>query len=365
MNTIKLFGIGGEEYKELKKRLNHVLQQLKINSSVEEINDVDLILEHGVSSVPSLLIGNKELKINGTIPDVEQIKNYLRNHLNQKNTMKKILVPTDFSESAHSAYLYARAIAAKLGASIQVLHAYVGSFSTSEMLVVDMLKGREEVLLDRLKAFCNYVPENNAEVLTKVDVSYEVVSAMSPAAKIVTLSSEADLIVMGASGEHDVIDKLFGSISSTVAQKAKCPVLLVPQKLEFSGLDRLVYASNWESVNPQFIKEITQFGAYFGSGIDFVHIDEEKEKDDYDEMEETIFNTLFQKETPAFRFNFLKMKGNRSPLQRLHQYADQQSADLIVLVNRQDGLLSNVLGNSMTKEMAIKARYPILVYQYA
>ena len=363
MNTIKLLGIEGAEYKRLRNQLKKVLSQMKLTPTIEEINDIDSILRYRVSYVPTIMVGSKELAIEGNSAKIEEIKNYIQDYLKENNRMKQILVPTDFSETAHAAYRYARALASKLNASLKVVHVSAGSFNMDDMPVLEAGKGRKEVLEDRLKTFCEYVPEESTgAVMTEVEVSYEAIQALNIANKIVKLSSEADLLVMGASGEHDIIDKLFGSMSSKVAQNAKCPVLLVPRGLEFKGLSRILYASNWESVQPGLIQQVTKFGSFFGSGFDFVHIDEGQERDDYQEMEEAIFNTLFEDKEPAFRFSCLKGE-NTAPIQGLYQFADQYAIDLVVLVNRQDGFLENVMKKSMTKEMAIKARYPVLVYQ--
>ena len=360
MNTIKLFGIDGREYKMLKARLHKVLQQLNINPSIEEINDIESILDHKLSSVPALMLGNNELAVAGAMPKMSEIKQYVQNYIKENNKMKKILVPIDFSDTAHNAYRFARAMAVNLNAEIQVVHAYAGMIRTDEMLVVESFKSREEVLMNRLKAFCDYVPEDGS-VMTEVNVTYDAIHTMNPANKIIKLSEEADIIVMGASGSHDIIDKFLGSMSSKVAQKAECPVLLVPKDVEFNGLDRILYASNWESVQPEFINRIVNFGEYFGSSFDFVHIDERSERDDYEEMEETLLKEIFEDREPTFRFSLLRNEG-LSPIQGLYKFADQNEIDLIVLVNRQDSFWENMMGRSVTKEMAIKAKYPILVY---
>ena len=275
--------------------------------------------------------------------------------------MKKILVPTDFSKTAHDAYLYARSLAEKLNASLEVVHAYTGTFNTNEPLILEPLKGREEVLLDRLKAFCGELPPQDEMVKTKVLVDCKAVQTLNIANKLIKLSAEADLIVMGASGEHDVLEKIFGSVSSKVAQKAHCPVLLIPRGVTYKSPEKLLYASNWESVQAGFIEKVIEFGGHFGSGIDFVHVCEEYGQEAFKKLEEEIFAILFKEKIPTFPFNLLETKG-QSPLAGLNKYAAEQTTDIIILVNRQDGLLENILGKSMTKEMAINAQFPILVY---
>jgi nucleotide-binding universal stress UspA family protein len=275
--------------------------------------------------------------------------------------MKKILVPIDFSKTAHDAYLYARKLAEKLEAELEVVHVYTGSFNTNEPIVLEPLKGREEVLLDRIQAFCGDLGDTSDEVSTQLKVEKKALQSMNPPNKLIKLSKETDLIVMGASGEHDLLEKLFGGVSSKVAQKAECPVLLIPKGATYNDPKRILYASNWESVQREFIEKVVKFGSNFGSGIDFVHVVEKSEKESFQTLENEIFNTLFKDKTPDFSFNLLETNGE-SPLKGLSNYATKESSDLIVLVNRQDGMLENIFGQSMTKEMAVRADFPILVY---
>lgn len=276
--------------------------------------------------------------------------------------MKKILVPIDFSKTAHDAYLYARKLAEKLEAELEVVHVYTGSFNTNEPIVLEPLKGREEVVNDRIQAFCGDLgEETSGAVSTTLKVEQKALQAMNPPNKLIKLSKEVDLIVMGASGEHDLLGKLFGGVSSKVAQKAECPVLLIPKNAIYNDPKRILYASNWESVQREFIEKVVKFGSNFGAGIDFVHVVEKSEKESFQTLENEIFNTLFKDKTPDFSFNLLETNGE-SPLKGLSTYANKESSDLIVLVNRQDGLLENIFGQSMTKEMAVRADFPILVY---
>ena len=272
--------------------------------------------------------------------------------------MKKILIPVDFSQASHDAYLYARGISERLNATLEVIHVYTGTFSPNEPLVLEPMKGREEVIMDRLNAFCNNIPEEG-DIAVKVD--YKAISALSVPNKIIKLSKEVDLIVMGASGEHDVIERFLGSVSSKVAQKAQCPVLLIPKGFKYQSPEKIVYASNWESVKPPFLKQAIEFGANFGSKIDFVHISNSSELDDFEELGTDIFNSLFKEGAPDFAFNYLEAN-EKSPIIGLNQYAGDNEADLIVLVNRQDGWIENILGQSVTKEMAIQAKFPMLIF---
>lgn len=62
----------------------------------------------------------------------------------------------------------------------------------------------------------------------------------------IALEENIELIVMGMTGKTDALDTLFGNTSQEVLAKSDCPVLAIPTKAEFKGIDNLVYATNFE-----------------------------------------------------------------------------------------------------------------------
>ena len=81
------------------------------------------------------------------------------------------------------------------------------------------------------------------------------------------LSKSADLIVMGTTGLQDFLSKIIGSTSLEVANKAHCPVLLVPRDARWKRIDKIMYASNYDSTTPKMVREITDFAVMINSLI--------------------------------------------------------------------------------------------------
>ena len=67
--------------------------------------------------------------------------------------MKKILVPTDFSENAKQALVYAIGVANQFDATIYVVHAYQVSSSTGGLISIERIveEDREKELISLLR----------------------------------------------------------------------------------------------------------------------------------------------------------------------------------------------------------------------
>ena len=144
--------------------------------------------------------------------------------------MRRILCPTDFSDTAQHALEHAVALARWYGSRITVLHVRtsVPPVSSTEppnaTLPTDL--DRQEIE-KRLRT--SAAPADAAGV--QADVEFE---EGSPAARILdrAASLAVDLIVMGTHGRGGFDRLLLGSIAEKVIRKASCPVLTVPPRTE-------------------------------------------------------------------------------------------------------------------------------------
>jgi len=275
---------------------------------------------------------------------------------------KKIIVPIDFSIASRNAYHYARELAEEYNASLEVIHIYNGTFTTGEVPVLMPLQGITEGLENRLQKFVTLYPnKEEGEIKTQLKVDTELL--LGSVVDVITRKSKEEdvfMVVMGATGEHDAVDRLFGSVSSHVAQKASCPVLLVPVDARYAPFERIMYASNFESADENRIGKVKEMAMLFRAAVHFVHVNEEKQEEDFTETRTRIVERLFKDNDPAFSF-LMENIDSESVVKGLADYAKEQKIDLMVLINHQRGFWDSLLGHSLTKKVALRPELPVLV----
>ena len=276
--------------------------------------------------------------------------------------MKTIIVPVDFSKVAHNAYLYAHKLAGFLNYKVKVVHVYGGELNAMELLALQAGDTPFNYLLNKLK---NFVNENSSggEVMTKVDVDVEILEG-SVVKKIVELSNEdtTAMIIAGTEGHYNWLEQIAGSITSALAQKAHCPVILVPKGAKFKNFENMLYASDFSSADGKMIMKFIDFAKQFDSSIHFIHIEDEDDID-FSAIEDSIFNFLFKDGDPTFSFNMVSIDGV-DVIKGLNQYAEENEVDLIVLVNRHRAFVDNLLGLSTTRQLAMDTKFPLMVYHF-
>ena len=140
--------------------------------------------------------------------------------------LKKILVPTDFSDCSDAAVKYGRAFATAFQASLHLLHIVQDPYTqpwAAEAFPAPLGEMLVEWQTQAGKRLATLLPEperENAVVATLVG---------SPFQEIVRYASEQeiDLIVIGTHGRGALGHMLLGSVAEKVVRKAPCPVLTV------------------------------------------------------------------------------------------------------------------------------------------
>lgn len=150
------------------------------------------------------------------------------------NQLHKILIAVEDSKYSDHVAAYGYDLARKLGAAVALLHVnevpvatpYVTDPMLNETPVVmpDVIQAQDESgkrLLDRI------ADTFGADVTT-----YTFTKLGSPKEEILHTAEEwgADLIVLGTHGRTGFDLFLAGSVAEKVTRKAKCPVLVIPNK---------------------------------------------------------------------------------------------------------------------------------------
>jgi small redox-active disulfide protein 2 len=73
---IKILGTGCPNCKKLEANTKQALEELKIESEIEKITEIQDIMSYGVMGTPALVVDEKA-EVTGRIPSVEEIKTIL------------------------------------------------------------------------------------------------------------------------------------------------------------------------------------------------------------------------------------------------------------------------------------------------
>jgi universal stress protein A len=148
-------------------------------------------------------------------------------------SVRTILVPVDFSEGSRRALKYASELAARFGATVDVLHVWdVPTYLPTETLINAGSQAWELTRLvqnDAEAELAKFVAEAAASGITIARTRAEP-GVASQVIVDAARHDHYDLIVMGTQGRTGLEHVILGSVAERVVRHANCPVLTVRER---------------------------------------------------------------------------------------------------------------------------------------
>lgn len=161
--------------------------------------------------------------------------------------MKKILLPTDFSENSMNAINYAMRFFENWECHFYILNVQ----KTSEFVIDDLMSASPgdsvygSIATDNKKLIQQLVKKLNKQHASKSYTFHglfdydDLVSAVDQAVE----SHQIDLIIMGTNGATGAKEVVFGSNTLRVIRDTSCPILTIPENYSFHTLKNALFST--------------------------------------------------------------------------------------------------------------------------
>lgn len=283
------------------------------------------------------------------------------------------IVPIDFSKASLNASFTALELAGKLNARIKLIHAYsLPETRPTSIDDTDFYAGtfinyadiREEAeknmaaFLEKINAYCTQ------KALPKVPVTFNLLTGIPDEITLYTAQSEnAKLIIMGVSGKDVRTFEPMGKIASHVVEKSDIPVLVIPEDIEFKGLENfknILYTTSFDESDFAAIGKLISIAQWPNMNIHCVHIGAE-EKDQWDKMKmeglREYFHKIYGKTNVECDLIFSK-----DIIEALDEFITSRKIDLISLTTRKRNIISKIINPSIARKILYHTQIPLLVF---
>lgn len=277
--------------------------------------------------------------------------------------MRKILIPTDFSENSLNAIKCAVELFKYERCDFFILHAYADEVYDHTTVVnrelFEELKEKIRVnsdkelaiLLDKIKRISpnpKHEYKNISAFGSLVDESNNVVEV-----------ENIDVIVMGTSGKTDNRKLTFGSNTLQVLKYVKCPVFAIPVNYRYQQLNNILFPTDYMlPYKRREIKLLSTMAKSFRSVVNFLYV---TKFDNFFMRQED--NKLFLIDTlEGVELKFHNIEG-KDLTSSINQYIVKNKIDLLVMVNSRHTYLENILYQSTIDKIGLHITIPFLVLQ--
>ena len=275
--------------------------------------------------------------------------------------MPTILFPTDFSDAATRAYIYALRLAEKLEAKIVTLHVFekpdMSGFTHIPKTLEEFYNSIDlyefENYRDAVPALDKIQDEQNLNSVQVVHTLHEgdTVEVVRERAMI----ERADLVVMGTTGARGLKEIILGSVAGEVLENAPCPVLAVPEQAVFDGvLNNVAFTTSYQPDEIAGFAKVQEIFTNFDPHIHCINVDLAHTEQYHHRMD------AFKKavgEVPNSSFHVLDGTDFQTVLTG---FLDQMEIDILAMVTHKRTFFEELFHYSKTKALSYHSRTPIL-----
>lgn len=273
--------------------------------------------------------------------------------------MKRILIPTDFSDNARVATDYALNMFQGMDYHFDLVNGYHTPHAGASMLVslVDIMeKDSKEALQIEKEHICAQFGID----ATRVDTHSVYGDCISAVDQLISGTLKPEYIVIGTKGESNLMDKLIGSNTAYIMKHTKIPIIAVPIHAKMDPIKEVVLATDYEPMVKanQVLSPLTPLMKHYSAHIQVLHINTEKELITDDGLVD--HNRFIAQELDEFNATYTTVK-DADINKGIHSYLENYPSDLLVMISHDYGFFKSIFHSSVSKQMVVSSNIPVMI----
>ena len=260
--------------------------------------------------------------------------------------MKNILVPVGSNDHALNTLQYAIDFAQAVEAKIYLVHVYSSPKISGSILKVDLILERDSkaVLKDHIKK----VDTKDVEIITSTLKGHSIIDTLKQFNKLLAI----DLII--ASTKNDGADEniFLGKITGNIIKDTKVPVLIVPKKVTFKPIKRILMTIKSGSIKSvSTLDLLVKIKNTFSSSIHLLQVKTPK----LDAKDLELNNAL------ESHIDKLIPTTNATVFQGVLEFLHEENPDMLCVIRRKRGFFKKLWENDRIKKVDFDSSIPLLV----
>lgn len=274
--------------------------------------------------------------------------------------MRKIILPTDFSENAYNAISYALQLFQEEECTFFLLNTYTPvlydseyiyhnpSISISEIYSSNSNKGLKKLENRINKKFNN--PKHQFERLSVFNFLTDEINEQIKEKNI-------DLVIMGTKGATGAQEILFGSHTVHTIKKSKCPVLAIPSDYEYKKLKNILLPSDLSlGFKENQLTVLKKIATKHNANIHILQVNQEEELSDLQKEGKNTLIDYFKDNSVYFHFV------EESDIQKaINTFQKENQIEMLSMINNKHSFFENLFFRPVVHKIGFQVKVPFLV----
>ncbi|CAM4073690.1 universal stress protein [Flavobacterium antarcticum] len=275
--------------------------------------------------------------------------------------MKKILFPTDFSEKANNAFVYALKWAEKFDAEIITLHVY--ELPILDMSYVDVPIYQAEVYqsleLNSFQNFKDQIPVlreiASRHKLEHIQISNVLLSGDLVSNILQLVESEhIHFVIMGTSRVSGFKEMFLGTNTASVMTGSDACIIGIPDDSTFRPIHKICYTTQFSDEEQDALRKLIPIAKKFNAAIECIFV----QTSDNEVKEVVVANWKLLFENEDIKFNTIKSDNVEDSIL---DFIAANNVDLLAVAKHKRGFWDSLFHASLTKKLAMHIHIPLLV----
>ena len=275
--------------------------------------------------------------------------------------MKKILLPTDFSENSWNAITYALQLFKNETCKFYLLNTYTPVIYHVEYVLVNpaqyglgdavretALKNLDDFKVRMTKEFKN--PNHTIETMAAFNTLVSEV-------KEVTKKKKIDYVVMGTKGATGAAEILFGSNTVHVFKNVNCPILAVPDDFDFEIPHEVLFPTDYEiDYKDHHLNPLIDIISLFNTRVNILNVSYGNDLTEVQKKHKQILEKTFEHIAHLFhRVN------SQDVAEAITNFQLKARVNLLVMINNKHSFFENLFFKSTINQIGFHLNSPFLV----
>jgi nucleotide-binding universal stress UspA family protein len=277
--------------------------------------------------------------------------------------MNTILLPTDFSDNSHNALKYGLEIAKALKTDVIIFHANhvpviapntpVGVYDS--LIINDEKKQKESLIKLKDKIYAEMgITEKEVPVRCVVKLGFAV-------DEILNIAEEQNigLVVMGTQGATGLQKAFIGSNAASIIKGSKKPILSVPFKSQFKGINKIALATDFHHIeDKKAILPLLEIALLFNAEVQVFNV--RKDKTQVPTFEEAAEGLDLEEALVSVKHSFHFSESDKA-IEGIEGFVKESNSDILAMIPRKLTFWESLFSSSHTEEIAMDALLPLLI----
>ena len=276
--------------------------------------------------------------------------------------MKKIVIPTDFSENAFNALKYAAELFRHDQCEFFLLHAYADEVYANDITSEDILLKNKEAVKKNSEKEIDKLIRKLEQQFSNPRHTFKASSAFGLLVDEVNDLVEkenADLIITSTRGKTNDRRLTFGSNTLQIIKYVQCPVLSIPEDFKYTDPKRILFPTNYMlPYQKRELKLVGDLARVFGIEVQMLHVS----RFATETFRQKNNRLLIEEQLNDVEIRFSR-ENKLDKTEAILKAIDERAVDLLILVNSRHSYLENVLYHSTIDEIGLHPKVPFLVLQ--